>query len=167
MRGAGVGQMQPVPRGKADARFTGRSREEAERLHRAWLDAQPLTTRCAFCDWTHTGTAVDGRVAALDHRRAVHPDAGKKRRPRVPGVVGMSPRSTPTAAGVRDRGEALVEAKRRRVALGLEKPGGRTCRRGCGLLAVTGPRGRFANLCHQHDLEERRLWREQIVGRAA
>lgn len=42
---------------------------------RAFLDQQPLKTGCAFCDWTHDGTAAEGRTAARAHRAQEHPSA--------------------------------------------------------------------------------------------
>jgi hypothetical protein len=49
----------------------------------ASLDAAPITTRCAFCDWTYQGTALEGRELAKGHRRVHHPDAKAKTRRRV------------------------------------------------------------------------------------
>jgi hypothetical protein len=47
-------------------------------------DTAELTSRCAFCKWKHTGTAAEGRVAALEHRIAKHPEAAARpRRPRA------------------------------------------------------------------------------------
>jgi hypothetical protein len=47
-------------------------------------DNTPLTSRCTFCGWTHHGTAIEGRAAALEHRRAEHPEAAARpRRPRA------------------------------------------------------------------------------------
>jgi hypothetical protein len=46
-------------------------------------DTAPLTSRCAFCGWTHHGTALEGRAAALEHRVDKHPEAAARpRRPR-------------------------------------------------------------------------------------
>jgi len=43
--------------------------------HQNWMDEQPITTRCAFCDWTHEGPAGEGRDAARAHREKKHPEA--------------------------------------------------------------------------------------------
>lgn len=42
-------------------------------------DAQQVTTRCSIhgCDWTHEGTAADGRAAFLEHRSVDHPTADR------------------------------------------------------------------------------------------
>lgn len=52
---------------------------------RATQDATVLTTACAFCPWTHTGPAADGRARALAHRLADHPDLkpAKRRRSNI------------------------------------------------------------------------------------
>lgn len=52
---------------------------------RANLDATVLTTACAFCPWTHTGPAAQGRARALAHRQADHPDLkpAKRRRSNI------------------------------------------------------------------------------------
>jgi hypothetical protein len=44
--------------------------------HQEWADSQVTTSYCMFCDdWTFEGTAGEGREAALEHRRAKHPEA--------------------------------------------------------------------------------------------
>lgn len=47
--------------------------------HQEWLDAQELTTACAFCDWSFTGRSDVGRDAARQHREAKHPEANVRR----------------------------------------------------------------------------------------
>lgn len=42
-------------------------------------DAQPLVTRCGHCDWTHEGTAGDGRTEAHKHRLEQHPELANVR----------------------------------------------------------------------------------------
>jgi hypothetical protein len=49
----------------------------------AVIDNTPITTRCAFCQWTYEGTALEGRELAKGHRRVHHPDAKQKTRRRV------------------------------------------------------------------------------------
>lgn len=48
--------------------------------HREFLDAQPMTSRCAWCDWAYTGAAAECRHAALEHRQTEHPRAAKPSR---------------------------------------------------------------------------------------
>lgn len=36
-------------------------------------DSAPTTTRCSLCDFTHDGTAAEGREAHRAHRVAEHP----------------------------------------------------------------------------------------------
>jgi hypothetical protein len=43
-------------------------------------DAARLITRCAFCRWRYTGTALEGRERALQHRLQAHPEARASRR---------------------------------------------------------------------------------------
>jgi len=43
-------------------------------------DSAALLTLCAFCEWTYTGTALEGREEALQHRAEAHPQARRKRR---------------------------------------------------------------------------------------
>jgi hypothetical protein len=45
------------------------------------MDALPLLTACAFCEWTFQGTVREGREAARAHRAVEHPEARRKRRP--------------------------------------------------------------------------------------
>lgn len=48
--------------------------------YRAALDNTPTRTRCAFCRWTHTGTAAEGRQRAAKHRAIHHPTVKATRR---------------------------------------------------------------------------------------
>lgn len=58
---------------------------EMQAEHEAWRDAQPVTTRCAFCLWTFEGTVLEAREAARQHRIVEHPEAARaKRRRRLP-----------------------------------------------------------------------------------
>jgi hypothetical protein len=45
------------------------------------MDALPLRTLCAFCEWSYEGSAADGRQEAVQHRLRAHPEANVKRRP--------------------------------------------------------------------------------------
>jgi hypothetical protein len=51
--------------------------------HQTAIDNTPITTRCAFCEWTYEGTALEGRELAKGHRRVHHPEAKAKTRRRV------------------------------------------------------------------------------------
>jgi hypothetical protein len=55
---------------------------ELHRRERATLDSLPMATSCSVygCDWTHEGTAAEGRDAHADHRLAEHPTAERARR---------------------------------------------------------------------------------------
>jgi len=46
----------------------------------AVFDAQPVTIRCLFCDWTWDGCASEGRTIATTHRLHAHPDVKPARR---------------------------------------------------------------------------------------
>ena len=37
-----------------------------------WALEQPCVTRCCDCDWTHEGSALEGREAHLEHRTVTH-----------------------------------------------------------------------------------------------
>lgn len=64
---------------------TGRPAAEIRAAHQAACDQAELTTLCAFCPWTYTGTALQGRQLAEDHRRRKHPDLkpAKRRRSNI------------------------------------------------------------------------------------
>jgi hypothetical protein len=61
----------------------GKSQADMKAEHQAAIDNTPITTRCAFCNWTYEGTALEGRELAKGHRRVHHPDAKQKTRRRV------------------------------------------------------------------------------------
>jgi hypothetical protein len=61
----------------------GKSQKDMKAEHQAAIDNTPITTRCAFCTWTHEGTALEGRELAKGHRRVHHPEAKAKTRRRV------------------------------------------------------------------------------------
>jgi hypothetical protein len=52
-----------------------RTAESLRETLQAFSDQVLTTSSCAFCDWTHVGTALEGRDAALKHRQKKHPDA--------------------------------------------------------------------------------------------
>lgn len=60
----------------------GKSTADMRAEHQIILDATETVTRCAFCKWTYTGTAGEGRELAKGHRRVHHPDAIQPRRRR-------------------------------------------------------------------------------------
>ena len=45
----------------------------------AAYDAMTVQTSCAFCDWSMTGSAVESRERASQHRTDVHPDLPPRR----------------------------------------------------------------------------------------
>ncbi len=51
------------------------SSEAMRQAHQEWIDAQVISTACAFCDWTHEGPAGEGRAEARVHREKKHPEA--------------------------------------------------------------------------------------------
>jgi hypothetical protein len=55
------------------------SRGEERRREQADLDARPMTTLCAFCDWTFDGTVGAGREMAAAHRYLAHPETRTKK----------------------------------------------------------------------------------------
>lgn len=91
-------------------RDTGHSRQELRERLQDRADQQPLTTSCAHCDWTYTGTAHEGRELAKGHRRVHHPEIKPARRRR----------QTLTRFKLQDdvfRTEGLVRARRVAEAL--------------------------------------------------
>jgi hypothetical protein len=58
----------------------GKSAAEMKAESRMFMDSMPTTTRCAFCNWTYSGTAYEGRELAKGHRRAKHPEVKSTRR---------------------------------------------------------------------------------------
>jgi hypothetical protein len=53
------------------------SRGEERRREQAELDARPMTTRCAFCDWSYHGSVGEGRIRHATHRVYAHPELAK------------------------------------------------------------------------------------------
>ena len=53
---------------------------EYARLEAEAMDRLHVVSRCAFCDWEHSGPAVEGREKATQHRTEAHPDLVLKRR---------------------------------------------------------------------------------------
>lgn len=66
-----------------DTGHTRHTRAELRQKLQESADKQPLTTMCALCGWTYTGTAYEGRELAKGHRRVHHPDAIQSRRNRT------------------------------------------------------------------------------------
>jgi hypothetical protein len=60
----------------------GKSAAEMKEEQQANIDNAPLTTRCALCDWSYEGTALEGRELAKNHRTEHHPDVKQTRRRR-------------------------------------------------------------------------------------
>jgi hypothetical protein len=60
----------------------GKSQKDMKAEHQTAIDNTPITTRCAFCPWTHVGTALEGRELARKHRSKEHPHAKQSRRRR-------------------------------------------------------------------------------------
>lgn len=73
-----TGYKQPAElKNKAD--YSGKPAKIMDAEAAAVRDRQPIVTSCAYCSWQHDGAAVDGRLAALEHRRLKHPEAfGRK-----------------------------------------------------------------------------------------
>lgn len=44
------------------------------------FDSLPILERCLHCGWVWTGTAIEGRDRALEHRLQAHPEIQPKRR---------------------------------------------------------------------------------------
>lgn len=78
----------------------------------AAYDAMPTITRCAFCDWTHEGTAGEGRAAALQHRSRAHPKLKRAPRKRPPVDVAASKLTRPLAKTDSER-HAASQARQR------------------------------------------------------
>lgn len=68
--------------GRVTTRDTGHTRKELRQKLQESADKQPLTTLCALCGWTYTGTAYEGRELAKGHRRVHHPEVKATRRKR-------------------------------------------------------------------------------------
>lgn len=89
-RGLSLGAAVPVRLGERteSASYQGKPATEMQAEHREWLDAQPLATSCAFCEWTFEGTTAECREAARAHREQEHPAAtnrlGRHRRKSKP-----------------------------------------------------------------------------------
>lgn len=60
---------------------TGKKHSEMRADAQAWHDVQTVTTSCV-CGWTFTGTAVEGRTLAAEHRAESHPEIKARRRRR-------------------------------------------------------------------------------------
>jgi len=62
-------QSQPI------AEFVPKTADELRADREERRDAAPMSTSCAFCDWTFEGTAGECRDEASAHRETAHPDA--------------------------------------------------------------------------------------------
>lgn len=84
-----------------DAKDGSKTMSQLAREENAWRERQPVTTRCNVygCEWTHEGTATEGRVAFGEHRRVKHPTAERAR-------TGLNQRE--------QRAQAEAKAERRR-----------------------------------------------------
>lgn len=59
---------------------TGKPAAEMRADDAAARDNKLTVTACAFCDWTVTGTAAEGRKHAAEHRAREHPEVKPIRR---------------------------------------------------------------------------------------
>lgn len=127
---ASVGRMQPLRHldGPPIAKKVGEINDD----HQEWLDAQPVRTGCGLCEWAFEGTAVEGRVAAREHRETVHPEVvaalgrrGRKRPALPKGVIPMVPQKDPEAKADGEARAATLSAlhERRATEDGLEEAG--------------------------------------------
>lgn len=89
-----------------------RTAESMKASHQSWADEQSTTTSCAFCDWTHEGTALEGRELAIVHRKEKHPEACI-RKPRMRRRI--SKRALRTAGEEEQISVDAAEAKRIRA----------------------------------------------------
>jgi hypothetical protein len=92
-------------------RVGGKTMGEIEEDGQAFHDQQPLTVRCAFCQWTVTAPGASARAEAAAHRVAAHPAAGKPRgKPRAVSMAESRARGAATARTVRWTRERIVES---------------------------------------------------------
>lgn len=85
-------------------------------LYEQQMDEIPVKERCLFCRWTFSGTAVEGRHAALAHRLEKHPEVKPARR--RPGRHLTSFRQAKLTA--EDRADIYQERDKRAYLLGIE-----------------------------------------------
>ena len=82
-------------------------------------DRAKLVTRCAFCRWRYTGTALEGRERALQHRLEHHPEA--RRRTRYHKGRHLARYVQPPMSR-EEAEEVMVEVKRRAFLNGVDLP---------------------------------------------
>jgi hypothetical protein len=113
--GASLGAAVPVRLGERTEKtsYLGRPAAEMKADHREWLDEQPTSTRCLFCDWTFDGTAAECRDAARVHREQKHPEATVVRGHR--GRMRLAPKGQRTAAENAQAAADAAEARRVRA----------------------------------------------------
>lgn len=134
-------------------------------------EAEHVTARCAWCDWTHADTLKAARDAHRAHRAAQHPERVVKRRK-------TRHRPSPTlVAGGKTLDDNIAEARRQgangsdhpepapeRVpepAAAAEQPprtiaAATTCVVDRCRMTPVAKRGRYAGLCHEHRNEAAR-----------
>jgi uncharacterized protein YaiL (DUF2058 family) len=92
---------------------TGKPAAVIRAEQQAFADAMQTITFCIHCpDWTHTGTALEGREASLKHRRREHPET-LIRKPRK-GHKGMRKRALRSAREEEQVSLDAAEANRAR-----------------------------------------------------
>ena len=80
-------------------------------------DAAKLLTRCAFCRWRYTGTALEGRERARQHRLEHHPELlHSRRRPHRRQLTKIRQ----VAMSEEDEREIMQEVKRRAFLNGVD-----------------------------------------------
>jgi len=145
--------------------------QEWEQARLAEREAQTVTAKCAWCDWTHTDTLKAARDAHAAHRTAIHPE--RKIKPRKT----RHKRTTTIVAGGRSIDDNIAEARRQgangsdhpepapeRVpepAAAAEQPprtiaAATTCVVDRCRMTPVARRGRYAGLCHEHRNEAAR-----------
>lgn len=80
------------------------------------MDALPIKQACVFCTWTWTGSALEGRTEAIEHRLAAHPEIKPARR----GPSRNLRSFRQPALKSEDREEIFVERDKRAKLLGID-----------------------------------------------
>ena len=60
--------------------LTSKSKQEFNQRFQEIMDAIPTVTKCLFCQKFFSGTALEGREWAFQHRADEHPEKQKRRR---------------------------------------------------------------------------------------
>lgn len=84
--------------------------------YEARMDALPLRTLCALCEWVYEGNALDGREKAIQHRLKIHPEIKPKRRPPSRNLQSFRQPRLKTE----DREEIFTERDKRAKLLGID-----------------------------------------------